>query len=72
MIGGWMSKKNLNEEETIEGEVTKSEEVEIEAIIFFRPVCQPFSDDLRQRKQKGQRQTPELSPLPAKAPIRNG
>lgn len=51
-----MSKKNLNEEETIEGEVTKSEEVEIEAIIFFRPVCQPFSDDLRQRKQKGQRQ----------------
>jgi hypothetical protein len=29
MIGGWMSKKNFNEEETIEGEVTRSEEVEI-------------------------------------------
>jgi hypothetical protein len=66
-----MSKKNLNEEETIEGEVTRSEEEEIEAIIFFR-LCQPFNDDLRQRKQKGQRQTPKLSPLPAKAPIRNG
>jgi hypothetical protein len=41
-----MSKKNLNEEETIEGEVTRSEEEEIEAIIFFR-LCQPFNDDLR-------------------------
>jgi hypothetical protein len=48
-----MSKKNLNEEEAIEGEVMRLEEVEIEAIIFFRPLCQPSTMICAKENKRG-------------------